>query len=389
MEQVDVVVVGAGFAGLAVARETAVAGLATVVLERKSDPGAAPRTTGIIVDEARRHLPIPERLLRPLDRVRLVAPSQRRHLDLSRPGYHFYATDTPGVLRWLAAETTVAGAELRTSTAFRDAVRRADGIELPELGLRTRLLVGADGVRSRVALRFGLGRCRRALVGVEDELLLPASAAPRSVLCLLDPVLAPGYLGWVVPGVGGVTQVGLARHACRSSNGRARPDLALDRLVGRLARSGRVDLRGARRLGRRAGLIPIDGPRRRASGPGVVLVGDAAGWVSPLTGGGIHTALAWGRRAGATIADALRRRRETPGGARIRPAGPRFVFKRVLRAAFEVLAREPLIEAAFRTPALPALARLVFFHTRGLLSPGAWRALLPRRSGWPATGPTV
>ena len=48
----DLVVVGASFAGAACAIAAAQRGLHVVVLERKRDPGAKLRTTGIIVKEA-------------------------------------------------------------------------------------------------------------------------------------------------------------------------------------------------------------------------------------------------------------------------------------------------------------------------------------------------
>ena len=61
----------------------------------------------------------------------------------------------------------------------------------------------------------------------------------------------------------------------------------------------------ARMVERRAGRIPAGGLVRPWSAPGVLLVGDAAGMVSPATGGGIRLAFQFGRRAAQTIADHL------------------------------------------------------------------------------------
>jgi len=59
-------------------------------------------------------------------------------------------------------------------------------------------------------------------------------------------------------------------------------------------------------------------------------VGDAAGLVSPLTGGGIHCALHFGRRAGLAICDYLCDAGPHPGVA-MAWQYPSFTFKRMLR----------------------------------------------------------
>ena len=112
--------------------------------------------------------------------------------------------------------------------------------------------------------------------------------------CFLTREFAPGYIGWVVPGVG-ITQIGLAGTAP------FHPDLRGFRLrLGRL-----FDLSRARRIAYRAGWIPVGGPVSPASTPGVLLIGDAAGQVSPLTAGGLRLAVQQGEAAGRAIAQHL------------------------------------------------------------------------------------
>ena len=53
------------------------------------------------------------------------------------------------------------------------------------------------------------------------------------------------------------------------------------------------------------GTIPISGPREITTGDGLILVGDAAGFTSPLFEGGSHLALWSGRQAALTIASAI------------------------------------------------------------------------------------
>ena len=347
---VDVEVVGGGFSGLACAQACAVRGLRTVVLERRSACGDAPHTTGLLVKEAADEWDVPRAITRTIHGVRLYAPSLRS-IDLESPGYAFLATDTPALLRWLGGRAESAGAEIRTGVEWRP-------------GRNSRYLVGADGPRSGVARAFGLGTNRVFLVGVEREYEEVASVDPGRLHVFLDSELAPGYIAWVVPGMG-MTQVGLA---CRLPQ---RP--RLDRFVTKIG--SLFDFSKARQVGARGGLIPIGGTVRPFAKGHVLLVGDAAGLVSPLTAGGIHTALHYGRKAGLAIASHVLDGGSDPGRA-MEAVIPRFRWKRLLRRAIDLGPPNAWIDAAFASSAFRSLARGIFFHHRGLLSMAAWRDLV-------------
>lgn len=352
MKNFDLVIVGASFAGLACARTAALRGLHVCVVDLKPEPGARVRTTGILVKEATDDFDVPAHLMRKVRGVRLYAPDGRA-LDLSAPGYYFQATDTPEFLRWMAAEAQFAGAALRFGARFEGAEETRDGILLPQLGLKTRFLIGADGVRSRVAEQFRLGRNRRFLVGAEIECEPIAKIDPRFLHCFADSRLAPGYIGWTVPGHS-VTQIGIAaRH-------RRKPDLNafIDRVRQRF---------GFNRLHvvqRRSGLIPTDGPVAPLGRGRVLLIGDAAGLVSPLTGGGIHTALSFGRRAAQLVSDYLLDRGPYPAPAFAREV-PHYPLKRLLRTGFDLAPPNFAFNAMLMTAPARALAQRIYFHRRG------------------------
>lgn len=346
----DLVIVGASFAGLACAKAAALRGLKTLVLERKEEAGARVSTTGILVKEAADEIDLPLQLTRKVRGARLFAPSLKS-VDLFAPGYYFLATDTPGVMRHLANEAAHAGAELRFGQRLTGATREAGFIAVSGLNVRARFLVGADGAKSRVADAFRLGRNRRFLVGLEAE--FEGLAPPADVLqCFIDSRLSPGYLGWAVPGVG-VTQVGLAVSAHR------KPDWsAFARHVGTL-----LNLREGKSAARRSGLIPAGGLVHPFSAPQVLLVGDSAGLVSPLTGGGIRLAHHFGRRAGQVIADYLLDKGGEPGAVMAREY-PRFRVKGALRSLMEFAPPNWLIEKTLFTEPALALAQQIYFHRR-------------------------
>ncbi len=175
----DLVVVGASFAGAACALAAVQYGLRVCVLERKADPGARLHTTGIIVKEAIEQTWLgraPGEVLQRVERVRLYAPSLRSVL-LAAPGYYFMTTDTPNLLRWLAAELRANGVDLRLQQSFTQARRDGDGWQVEGAGVCRRPAGRSRGAAllCQQALRPGLHR----LGGAEsDRRADRAGAAP-------------------------------------------------------------------------------------------------------------------------------------------------------------------------------------------------------------------
>ena len=358
--QSDCVVVGASFAGLACATALARAGMRVTVLERKADVGDKLHTTGIIVKDAIDQIALldglPSEIVRRIDGVRLYAPSLH-HVDLSAPGYYFLATDTPRLMRWLAERAMQAGATIAHETSFVTAQRTQGGFDLGDAGT-TRFIVGADGPSSRVAQMLGLGRNTKFLFGVEHEYPGLEVGEPDRLHCFIDRRLAPGYLGWIVAGVG-VVQVGLAG---RVQSGRLTATEAMTPFLEKIARV--LDVRGHKPVSIRAGMIPCGGVVSPVAGRRVMLVGDAAGMVSPVTAGGIHTALKHGLAAGHAIADFLHGKSSDPSEAFVR-SYPRFRTKRLLRFLFDHFQSDLAFNLLLGTKPMRAAASIVYFHRKG------------------------
>ncbi len=363
----DCVVVGASFGGLASAHALATAGLRVTVVEKKADPGAKLHTTGIIVKDAVDQIALLDSLPAPLVRripgVRLYAPNLK-YVDLAAPGYYFLATDTPNVMRWLATTTERAGATLKLGTAFTGLRRERSGFALDDIGT-TRFVIGADGPRSKVARSAGLGTNRLFLAGVEYEFAAATLADPDKLHCFIDRRIAPGYIAWVLAGVGGV-QAGVARRAGTAEPSGWRPAEAMAAFLAKIAPV--IDLRSLQPSSVRAGLIPCGGVVSPVAAPRVLLVGDAAGMVSPVTAGGIHTALKHGLAAGNAVADFLRGKADDPCGQFVR-SYPKFRAKRLLRWAFNRLQTDFAFNWLLATRPMRAAAGLVYFHHKGVFDP--------------------
>ena len=358
----DCVVVGASFAGLASAIALARAGLRVTVLEKKTDAGAKLHTTGIIVKDAIDQIALldslPKALVRLIPGVRLYAPNLH-YVDLEAPGYYFLATDTPAVMRWLAGEAERAGATIAYDTAFTDAKRLQSGFEVEGFGA-TRFLIGADGPRSRVANALRLGASTKFLAGIEYEYGNATLPVPDKLHCFVDRRLAPGYIGWVLAGVDGV-QAGLARRP--DGSGAFRSNEAMDAFLAKIAPV--IELRALTPSGVRAGIIPCGGVVSPVAASRALLVGDAAGIVSPVTAGGIHTALKHGFAAGNAVADFLHGRAGDPSGWFV-GSYPKYRGKRLLRTLFDHFQSDLAFNWLLGTSAMRLAASVVYFHYKGV-----------------------
>jgi flavin-dependent dehydrogenase len=359
---VDCTIVGASFAGLACATVLARRGLRVRVLERKQDPGDKLHTTGIIVKEVVDQIALfdhlPPELVRSVPGVRLYAPNMR-YVDLDAPGYYFLATDTPNVIRWLATRAQQSGVELLCGTSFTSATKIRGGYHLGHLG-DTRYLVGADGPNSQVAKSLALGQNREFLFGMEYEFVGLTLAAADRLHCFLDRKLAPGYIGWMVPGVG-VTQIGLARRMPRDPEAMRR---VMQKFLEKIVPV--VDVRGREPSAIRAGTIPCGGIVRPVAIERALLVGDSAGMVSPVTAGGIHTALKHGLAAGHAVAEFLEGKCEDPYQW-FAAMYPKFRTKRLLRFLFDHFQSDLLFNLVLASRPMRMAASQVYFHRRGVM----------------------
>jgi flavin-dependent dehydrogenase len=363
----DIVVAGAGLAGLQCARLLAARGLRVVVVDRKPSIAAPVHTTGIFVRKTWEDFPLPEEQLGPPIRdVVLYSPSLRS-LPLHAQHDEFRVGRMSWLYVWLleqcvrAGVTWIPGARVVACADASVRILRAG----KEEHIRTRFVIGADGARSTVAAELGLDRTRgdQMLVGIEE--VVPPVSHDRALHCFLDPRLAPGYIGWVAND-GEEAHIGVAGYRDRWD-----PAAALTVLRARLP------FAAGPAHERRGGLIPVGGVLRHIACQQGLLVGDAAGAVSPLTAGGLDGALRLSAFA-AEVAAAYLDRGDPAilaqySGDRFRA---RFMVRRWMRHALSAVATPALAELSIgllRVPPFRALAEHVFFSRGSFPDPAALR----------------
>ena len=364
MEQFEVVVVGAGLAGLQATRLLARRGVRVLLVDRKTSLAESVHTTGIFVRRTLEDFRLPESCLgRPVRHVTLYSPA-RRALTLESPRDEFRVGRMARLYEHFLGDGLRAGAEWSPATRYawlEDDGRRGSVVRLERGGrardVRARYVVAADGALSRVASDLGLDANGEWIVGVEDVYEgVPLEGEPR-FHCFLDPRIAPGYLAWVVHD-GEEAHVGVGGYAARFD-----PLKALESFRASLA--SLFDFSRARKVERRGGRIPVGGVMNRIANARGLLVGDAAGAVSPLTAGGLDPCMRLSSLAAEVAADYVK---TGDAAALARYSGEqfraRFVSRLWMRRVLRATAHPALVEAAcalMRLPPLSAVAWQVFF----------------------------
>jgi flavin-dependent dehydrogenase len=311
---VDVAIVGGGPAGAVLATHLAKRGRAVVLLERSpayrwracgvfSSPASVAALRAAGLDGATL-----ASVVRPTPSMRLETASGTQVRltygddgSLAAPAVSFDRAALDPELLVLARR---AGADVRLGAAAtrvepgQIVARDADG----ETVVEARVVVGADGIRSTVARAFGVGRSPLLgdRVGLTFHVADPGPAAPRDARMIL---FRDGYVG-LAPVPGARVNVGIVLG--RSWASRLREEGAERTVEAVLAAippapDDSVDWGAAERCDPIEGAAPLGHRVAQRHGPGWVLVGDAAGFLDPFTGEGLHRALVSARLAAAAI----------------------------------------------------------------------------------------
>lgn len=308
MEELDVLVVGAGPAGTTAAHRLASRGHRVVVIEEHPRVGYPVQCAGLVSQRALDLAGSTSFVRTPVRGATVFGPSLGS-VHFKAPEPRAFVIDRGALDVALADRAARAGAEFRTSTRFDGRVRaengrtvvRVTGPDATATELSARLVIGADGVASAVARAFRLRRPVEILPAFEAE--IPRSPGdPDTVEVYLGNSISPGLFGWWIPDGAGGARVGVAVDADGTP---AR--VYYDRLLAYLERRF-----GERLTNPTAFLvsgIPI-GMVPKTHADGALLVGDAAAQVKPLSGGGIFTGMRCAELA-AAVADAALRAGDT------------------------------------------------------------------------------
>jgi len=321
MNEVAVAIVGGGPAGAALATRLAQQGIETVLFERL--PAPRWRASGVYSSPLTRRrleaLGLPpndvERLIRPISAMHVQSADGRAacRLEYSAPD-HACGLDRVRMERTLLDHARRAGAQILEGHT---AVAVDLSPENPRLVVsgpsgashwQARLVVGADGPPSLVARSAGVAlpsrHFRRGALTVHRA---DPDAGPRASAMVAEMIVGAGWYCGIAPVPGARVNLGLVL-----SERELRRQLQLPgRRSGIFART-LAELPGDERAWASAPAtdeiqvaLPLLHRVEHAAGRGFVLVGDAAGFVDPLSGDGLQRAFASAELAATAIGRAL------------------------------------------------------------------------------------
>src|SRR5213593_4934261 len=309
MPDVDLLVVGAGPAGAVAAAQAkrAAPELDVVVLERDRAIGAPVRCAEGVGDAGLREFANPDGadwVSRRITDVIFQAPDDTE-VVLADCGLG-WILDRTRFDAYLAAQAAATGAEVLVGAEATAMTRNGDGrwhVRVVERGTETvyqaRVVIGADGVETMVGRWAGLDTRvpSRDMESCAQYVLQGIDFNPNAIYLQFSNHIAPGGYAWLFPKGVGIANVGLGLVALKSDGRNARQ--YLDAWVARRYP------RGARTAYTVGGVI-VHTTIKQTWADGVMLAGDAAHMINPLSGGGIVNAMKAGRLAGRTAAAAIR-----------------------------------------------------------------------------------
>ncbi|MGY5863556.1 MAG: NAD(P)/FAD-dependent oxidoreductase [Candidatus Thorarchaeota archaeon] len=307
----DVVVVGAGPGGATAARYLSKMGLDICLIDKDTFPRDKPCGGGFsrsIVDEFPYLKPRSSEFIKGIARVGVVhSPNREISLEGRVDMAVALRTDFDNVL----FEEAVSSNSLPlTGTRVKAIAVNSDHVRVDVAGgksFKAKMLIGADGVTSLIARQTGLNQrwpsssvtaCRVCEVPAKNKDIVDRYTEDLKYHFFANLDGKPGY-GWIFPKEDTIN-VGLGFVGPHSAGLLRIFDAFVKYLKRRDLLPANSDLSGAR-----GALVPTGGSISNTVIDRCVLLGDAAGHVSPLTGGGIVYAMRAARYAAIVIADAL------------------------------------------------------------------------------------
>jgi digeranylgeranylglycerophospholipid reductase len=301
----DIIVVGGGPAGTVSARFAAEKGLSVLVLEKDREIGLPVRCgEGISMRGLRAYTSVDSRwICRTISAVDFYAPDGTLvDLNFSMDGV---IIDRRLFDRDLADLAVRAGATVITRANATGLILKegyVTGVNVrihnEDIELNTKLVIAADGVESRIARQAGI---KTAVTPENMDSCVQITAHglkfnPDALSFYMKRDYAPGGYVWIFPKSETSANVGLGISGNKTHL--ISPYRSLMKFM-------QDTFPAASWSGLVAGGVPTDKTLDKIVANGLMVVGDAARMVNPLSGGGIHAAMAAAKLAADTAVEAL------------------------------------------------------------------------------------
>jgi digeranylgeranylglycerophospholipid reductase len=295
----DVIVVGAGPAGLTAARSISKKGFKVAIFEKERHLSVKPCGEAVsktTLDESLVTLS-KEVIVQDIKQAAVYAPNGNK-VVIEEGNSSGYVLNKKMFLQCLAEKAVEAGTDIFMNRKVVDVKRKMGLIVVKTRGgeWTSNLILGADGFTSIVSKQFGFEKNRRReLISCLQYVMVNCNLddTQTTEFYLGEKVAPLGYV-WIFPKGEKRANVGLGVRGTP-----AKP--YLDKFINEHANI----FSKAQITGIEAAPVTISGLLDKIVDDNVMLIGEAAGQVIPLTGGGIHASIVGGRMAGETAIEAL------------------------------------------------------------------------------------
>jgi digeranylgeranylglycerophospholipid reductase len=310
--ETDVLVIGAGPAGSSTAKHAALNGAEVILIDKKSEIGSPKRCAEGVSKEGLKKLGIEPNsrwVTKELSGVRLISPNgtdvwmKEDQVKLPEAGY---ILERKVFDKFMAMDSARAGATIMIKTLARGMRKDYEGyiVSCESMGedfeIKAKIVVGADGPESRVGRWGGLKTAvkpKNMESGIQFEMVGLEMEDPDVIEFYFGSV-APGGYAWIFPKGDDIANVGLGIVSTVTDKS------AYEHLVEFVKNCPATQ--NAQPVELNVGGDPVGGMTKNLVKDSLMIVGDAAGHVNPLTGGGIITALEAGMYAGEVAAAAVK-----------------------------------------------------------------------------------
>ncbi len=302
----DIIVVGAGPAGSVAARYAAQRGVSVLLLEKESKPGAFVRCGEAVNKNKLKEFinPDPDWISSTINSFSLIAPDGCEiTLQFDEEGY---ILDRTLFDYRLALSAIDEGAELLSDAyvydlIMDDGIVRGVRVETGSrrLDLKSRIVIAADGVGSRIGRFAGIS----TFIDYRDmECCVQVTASGvnyingNSCYFYFGKRYAPEGYVWVFPKGSNTANigVGISGYAGKSRSASVYLKNFIDNYYP-----------GIKIIKKIAGGVPSTATLKQIISPGIMLAGDSARQVNPLSGGGIISGMTAGSIAGRIAAESV------------------------------------------------------------------------------------
>lgn len=311
MMETDVLVIGAGPAGSTAAKHAAMGGAQVIVIDKKSEIGTPKRCAEGVSKDGLKELgiePSPRWIAKEATGVRMVSPNgtavnlTEDKVKLPEAGY---ILERKVFDKFMAMDAGRAGAQIMVKTLATGMRRENDQVVVTvermgqEMEIKAKIVIAADGPESRVGRWAGLKTALKPkdmescaqfeMAGVE-------MAEPDCIEFHFGTV-APGGYAWIFPKGDDIANVGLGVLTTITDK------TAYEHLLEFVDNNPAT--KNAQPVELNVGGDPVGGLLKKKVADNVLVTGDAASMVNPLTGGGIISGMLGGRIAGQVAAQAV------------------------------------------------------------------------------------